>query len=66
MGNENKQGVIGVRKSFYFKKINKSLFCKVLIMWLPELMNLQAANKLLKLIEEPPEKHIYFSFRHSR
>ena len=25
-------------------------------MWLPELMNLQAANKLLKLIEEPPEK----------
>ena len=29
---------------------------KILIVWLPELMNVQAANKLLKLIEEPPEK----------
>ena len=60
MGNENKQGVIGVKESHsILKKINlKSFFggAKILIMWLPELMNLQAANKLLKLIEEPPEK----------
>ena len=28
-------------------------------MWLPELMNLQASNKLLKLIEEPAE-NTYF------
>ena len=60
MGNENKQGVIGVQESHsILKKINlKSFFggAKILIMWLPELMNLQAANKLLKLIEEPPEK----------
>ena len=30
-------------------------------MWMPELMNIQAANKLLKLIEEPPE-NTYFIF----
>lgn len=27
---------------------------KVLLIWMPELMNLDCANKLLKLIEEPP------------
>ena len=39
----------------------KSFFggAKILIMWLPELMNLQASNKLLKLIEEPAE-NTYF------
>lgn len=60
MGNENKQGVIGVKESHsIIKKMNLKSFlggAKILIMWLPELMNLQAANKLLKLIEEPPEK----------
>lgn len=29
--------------------------CKVVIMWLPEKMNVQCSNKLLKLIEEPLE-----------
>ena len=65
MGNENKQGVIGVKESqSILSKISlKSFFgnAKVLIMWMPELMNAQAANKLLKLIEEPPEK-TYFIF----
>lgn len=32
---------------------------KVMIIWLPERMNAQAANKLLKLLEEPPEKTIF-------
>ena len=32
---------------------------KVMIIWLPERMNTQAANKLLKLLEEPPEKTIF-------
>jgi len=32
---------------------------KVMIIWLPEKMNTQAANKLLKLLEEPPEKTIF-------
>ena len=63
MGNENKQGVIGVKESqSIINKMNfKSFFggAKILIMWLPELMNLQASNKLLKLIEEPAE-NTYF------
>ena len=32
---------------------------KIMIIWLPEKMNGQAANKLLKLLEEPPEKTIF-------
>lgn len=32
---------------------------KVLIMWLPEKMNEQCANKILKLIEEPPAKTVF-------
>lgn len=32
---------------------------KIMIIWLPEKMNAQAANKLLKLLEEPPEKTIF-------
>ena len=65
MGNENKQGVIGVKESqAILAKISlKSFFgsAKILLMWMPELMNTQAANKLLKLIEEPPE-NTYFIF----
>ena len=63
MGNENKQGVIGVKESqSIINKMNfKSFFggAKILVMWLPEFMNLQASNKLLKLIEEPAE-NTYF------
>ena len=29
---------------------------KVMVIWLPERMNAECANKLLKLLEEPPEK----------
>lgn len=32
---------------------------KVMLIWLPEKMNAQAANKLLKLLEEPPEKTVF-------
>ena len=32
---------------------------KVMIIWLPERMNNQSANKLLKLLEEPPENTIF-------
>ena len=60
MGNENKQGVIGVKEGHeIIKKLQLKSYeggKKILIVWLPELMNVQAANKLLKLIEEPPEK----------
>ncbi len=32
---------------------------KIMIIWLPEKMHLSAANKLLKLIEEPPDKTLF-------
>ncbi|MCR5313599.1 MAG: DNA polymerase III subunit delta [Bacteroidaceae bacterium] len=32
---------------------------KVLVMWLPEKMNATCANKLLKLLEEPPAKTVF-------
>ena len=32
---------------------------KTMIVWLPEKMNLECANKLLKLIEEPPAKTVF-------
>ncbi len=32
---------------------------KILILWLPEKLNVKAANKLLKLIEEPPQGTVF-------
>jgi DNA polymerase-3 subunit delta' len=32
---------------------------KILIIWLPETMNIECANKILKLLEEPPEKTLF-------
>jgi DNA polymerase-3 subunit delta' len=32
---------------------------KILLMWFPEKMNVQTANKLLKILEEPPEKTLF-------
>ena len=32
---------------------------KIMIIWLPEKMHLATANKLLKMIEEPPEKTLF-------
>jgi DNA polymerase-3 subunit delta' len=56
---ENKQGKIGVDEA---QDIGKALNLKsyqggfkVMIIWGAEKMNQQAANKLLKLIEEPPK-----------
>ncbi|MDH7913727.1 DNA polymerase III subunit delta' [Winogradskyella sp. SYSU M77433] len=60
---DNKQGQIGVDEAF---EIVKSLSLKsyeggykVMLIWMAEKMNTAAANKLLKLIEEPPEKTIF-------
>lgn len=32
---------------------------KIMIIWLPELMNANAANGILKVLEEPPEKTVF-------
>jgi len=39
---------------------------KILILWMPEMMNPQTANKLLKLLEEPPEKTLFIFVTHSQ
>lgn len=58
IGMENKQGLISARESNeIIRKISMKSYesdYKVLIMWLPERMNASSANRLLKLIEEPP------------
>jgi DNA polymerase III subunit delta' len=38
---------------------------KILVMWMPESMNTETANKLLKILEEPPEQTLFVlvSFR---
>jgi DNA polymerase III subunit delta' len=39
---------------------------KILILWMPEMMNPQTANKLLKLLEEPPDKTIFIFVSHNQ
>jgi DNA polymerase-3 subunit delta' len=63
LGVDNKQGQIGVDEAL---QIVKSLALKsyegghkVMLIWMAEKMNTAAANKLLKLIEEPPEKTVF-------
>jgi len=60
LGAENKQGIINVKereniiRKLAFKPYESDY--RMVVIWLPEKMNQSAANKLLKLIEEPPEK----------
>ncbi len=63
LGVDNKQGQIGVDEAH---DIVKSLTLKsyeggykVMLIWMAEKMNTACANKLLKLIEEPPNKTIF-------
>ena len=57
LGNANKQGVIGSHESAnILKKLQLRSFSggyKIMLIWLPETMNPTAANKLLKMLEEP-------------
>ena len=63
LGVDNKQGQIGVDEAL---GISKSLALKsyeggykIMLIWMAEKLNTQAANKLLKLIEEPPNKTVF-------
>ncbi|MCK0161211.1 ATP-binding protein [Allomuricauda sp. F6463D] len=62
IGIEKKQGQIGVDEAQdMVKKLSLKSYeggYKILIVWMAEKMNVSAANKLLKLIEEPPNKTI--------
>lgn len=63
IGVENKQGLIGVDEAEdIVRKLKLKSYeggFKVMIIWMAEKMNIAAANKLLKLIEEPPEKTVF-------
>lgn len=60
---ENAQGKIYVHESHeIIRKLNLKTFeaeYKVMIIWMAERMNVQCANKLLKMIEEPPPKTLF-------
>ena len=60
---ENKQLIITTREAtnILHRLKLKSLEgkYKIIIIWRPEVMRTEAANKLLKIIEEPPEKTIF-------
>ncbi len=63
IGIENKQGQIGVEDA---QEIVKKLALKsyeggykFMIIWMAEKMNIAASNKLLKLLEEPPDKTVF-------
>ena len=60
---ENKQGAINVRDAAtIMRKLNLKAYeaeYKVAIIWMAEKLNVQAANKLLKVLEEPPEKTLF-------
>ena len=59
----NKQGVIGKKQAENINKINSMKSyqggLKVVIIWMAEKMNVYAANKILKTIEEPSKKTIF-------
>ncbi len=60
---EKKQGQIGVDEAQdVVKKLALKSYeggYKVMLIWMAEKMNISAANKLLKLIEEPPNKTVF-------
>lgn len=64
LGVENAQGMIYSNESNeILKKLSLKTYesdYKIMIIWLPEKMHVSCANKLLKLIEEPPTKTIFF------
>ena len=63
IGIEKKLGQIGVDEAHEIvKKLSLKSYeggYKVMLIWMAEKMNIATANKLLKLIEEPPEKTVF-------
>ena len=62
LGIENKQGNISVKEA---EEISKRLSLKayeggykIMIIWMADKMNTECANKILKIVEEPPEKTV--------
>ena len=63
IADENKQGAIYVDEARdLIRKLNQKSYeseYKVSIIWLPETMNITCANKILKILEEPPQKTLF-------
>lgn len=63
LGSENKQGgIYADESSEILRKLNLKTFesdFKIMIIWLPEKMNISCANKLLKILEEPPHNTVF-------
>ena len=63
LGMENKQGFISVEESSdIIRGLSLKSFeseYKFVLVWMPEKMRTDAANKLLKIIEEPPQKTLF-------
>jgi DNA polymerase III subunit delta' len=60
---DNKQGNISADEARNIvKKLSLKAFegeYKIMLLWLPELLNNTSANALLKILEEPPEKTLF-------
>ena len=69
IGIENKSGLISVNEARrIFEKLSLRAAegqWKTMIIFLPEKMNLDAANKLLKLLEEPPQGTLFLLVSHN-
>ncbi len=63
LGVEKKQGQIGVDEALEIvKKLSLKSYeggYKVMIIWMADKMNTAASNKILKILEEPPQKTIF-------
>jgi len=63
IADDNKQGIIYVDEARdLIHKLNQKSYeadYKISIIWLPELMNPQCANKMLKILEEPPVNTLF-------
>jgi DNA polymerase-3 subunit delta' len=63
IGSENAQGMIYSKESHeILRKLMLKTYeaeYKIMIVWQPEKMNEECANKLLKIIEEPPAKTLF-------
>jgi DNA polymerase III subunit delta' len=64
LGAENKQPVIPAEESDQIiRKLSYTSFennYKIMVIWMPEKMNQASANKLLKILEEPPDETLFF------
>lgn len=67
---ENAQGVIYSKESDeIIRKLNLKVYeapYKVMLIWLPEKMHVACANKLLKMIEEPPANTVFLLISEDR